>query len=1327
MGGILLTSLPLSFPFFSASHTHTSARDTSSFALVFESLFSSLLTITECNLAPFQSGTSTQKIPFVFLPMKGQIVYPSAEISFTGVKSPICVVSGAKFLTRAGWADLRNRSDTEPPFRMFRDEGRTFLQWLGTQELRLSMEGRLLLVSLMCKDMGDTTAHSSIFTPCVAFRVAGTPSVREVSFSADAHVTESGSSGGLSASEFVAIAVCSVLLALMYIASVLLYLHTKRRHLKERRDGGDRGGDTQSAATSQLVVEEGVVKNNPLLMRHCHDNTGYVSDSHSCCSDTDNDACSDQMPPLSDDGNTAAACNSIQQIHTAAQIHPHATEIYASDCSAMQLQDSSAIERLPEENVSIVETLEMREDRPETVRAITTASTRRKLYFNPAYFEPEMLLAPPPAALEFLSKIREVIAIAKHKMAAKRFFPSLLGIPEEVDHQQLAQGRHSHHGSVRSSVKTSRHERGRFTALRTPTCEGCPGCGFESSYAEKECNDCCRTANESKQRSIRKWLEDVPLAAKPTKCDEEKEKIKVPPRRNYVNKGKAPAVPNAAETIPKAKPEPIDKSEIIHLNKIEPEIKKSEVVLSSFISPPIQNNKIEEIEKRENERNLIIKTIPEPSFVITPAIQNGIKNSVKKSLSKENFKSENKQKPSQKVANNDSHSEKSISPKAGQKIKHPSQPPPPPPPPPPSICSSIDTDKNSHLRKTDSPEPKVPKVARKLMDAVIKEFEVNRTSTIPKPSPPKRIDSLAVNQDDENLDSEPEYETDSLERTLQEIKNQNNGLSTPSDYGEVVPRLNSNTNVALPLDEELTMQNTIFNKKTGSTTMSKMKAKQEELDDHEYEVILLNPEKENGNSKLILPDILSRGEGYSLVSEVYVNDNFSYGSSSLPSNASSSSACSSLNDEHKISYAEEKPGHLTIQVEGTPTYKQEDSDSFEPDTLDRKPAKLKICEFREEHQNIDVQNELFTDSLERPPHISLRTNGSFRNNESGHWGNNQDFPSIFAANPLSKNFGSLREIFEARNKFNQLGGCNKSEGFSPPGSIHSLHSDTDCYSTLSWRRATPKILRPEARQARRQRLPSPDARPPRPPKLRQAQQYRNLPARPPPPRPDAIPPLPPRSIKPPLPPKNGPVRSIVQRSEGGGGGMANRPLPALPPLSSRGGGTRHQSRRAPPPADASGCSSLASSEYEPVNAAPYKPPLTEAARAMRDTTLKQHRALLLQSTTQRTEDSGYLSTDSNASDNRANSKHKHDTKREESLSETDDSLCDGASESGGESIATDSFFFGNATPKLSIATSIDSGLGVSAPTISDTDSNVSFITVLPNGFGSRQGGVVLVP
>lgn len=79
-------------------------------------------------MAPFVSGSVSQMIPFVFLPLKGQIVHPSKEISFAGVQKPLCAVSGAQFLTRSGWVDLRNPIDADVPFRLFRDEGRTFLQ-----------------------------------------------------------------------------------------------------------------------------------------------------------------------------------------------------------------------------------------------------------------------------------------------------------------------------------------------------------------------------------------------------------------------------------------------------------------------------------------------------------------------------------------------------------------------------------------------------------------------------------------------------------------------------------------------------------------------------------------------------------------------------------------------------------------------------------------------------------------------------------------------------------------------------------------------------------------------------------------------------------------------------------------------------------------------------------------------------------------------------------------------------------------------------------------------------------------------------------------------
>lgn len=65
----------------------------------------------------------------------------------------MCAVTGAQYLGSNGWSDLRNPIDTDYPFRMFRDEGRSFLQWLGETELRQKMQGRLIVVHLVCRDM----------------------------------------------------------------------------------------------------------------------------------------------------------------------------------------------------------------------------------------------------------------------------------------------------------------------------------------------------------------------------------------------------------------------------------------------------------------------------------------------------------------------------------------------------------------------------------------------------------------------------------------------------------------------------------------------------------------------------------------------------------------------------------------------------------------------------------------------------------------------------------------------------------------------------------------------------------------------------------------------------------------------------------------------------------------------------------------------------------------------------------------------------------------------------------------------------------------------
>lgn len=61
------------------------------------------------------------------------------------------------------------------------------------------------------------------------------------------------------------------------------------------------------------------------------------------------------------------------------------------NCSDSPSSPTQETECLPEENVSIIEDM-TNEDKLENMKAIVSGTMRRKLYFNPAYFEPHLLL-----------------------------------------------------------------------------------------------------------------------------------------------------------------------------------------------------------------------------------------------------------------------------------------------------------------------------------------------------------------------------------------------------------------------------------------------------------------------------------------------------------------------------------------------------------------------------------------------------------------------------------------------------------------------------------------------------------------------------------------------------------------------------------------------------------------------------------------------------------------------------------------------------------------------------------------------------------------------
>lgn len=149
-------------------------------------------------------------------------------------------------------------------------------------------------------------------------------------------------------------------------------------------------------------------------------------------------------------------------------------------------QGSSNTECIPDGEIAITEDNDSKSN-----YSHQNGTARRKLYFNPAYFEPELLASPPQAAVDFLTKIREVITMAKGKMAAKKFQPILQYIPEE-DSMSASQSRKSTISSRRSNLNDY--------------CTGCPGCSKsnKNNQVPNNCKNC-----GDKHKIIQKWLENV--------------------------------------------------------------------------------------------------------------------------------------------------------------------------------------------------------------------------------------------------------------------------------------------------------------------------------------------------------------------------------------------------------------------------------------------------------------------------------------------------------------------------------------------------------------------------------------------------------------------------------------------------------------------------------------------------------------------------------------------------------------------------------------------------------------------------------------------------
>ncbi|XP_018352149.1 PREDICTED: uncharacterized protein LOC108754396 [Trachymyrmex septentrionalis] len=952
--------------------------------------------IHECNVAGFVNNNGhVERVPYVFLPQRGQIIYPHAEIRFEGVTTPVCGIAGAKQLGRTGWSELRNLSDAEPPFRLFRDEGRTFLQWIGEAGLRDAAEGRVVTAKLVCRDASPKSTFSGVFTPCVAFRVAGSPSknsIREVMFSSTSQVSH-----GLSATEYTAIGLSSVILALIYIASVSLYLHSRRVKTKSIEeaditlDGGRDGG--------------GLVKSNPLLTATRH----FESDTNSGLTESD----LGEDLPASD--NEQGFENQI----TSAIIHPHC--VYLEQSEGPFPVGSILGERLPEEDVRVVETAENphQQDVP-----VLPGAQRRKLYFNPAYFDRQLLLAPPPAAIEFLLKIREVISIAKHKMAAKRFVPTLNGIPEEESssercesaksskHQQRTTPSSVQGGSVAKSRKSQR-------------CTGCPGCSESPRLLPALPVPDLPSHGESK---VRAWLEDVRPPQRRWRDAEDT-------RRNFQENARTFArnLEYLKELARRDFGDPDDRANLV--GKSVSSWKDNPPMLRTFQNITARSEILENDDrysvsrrstrsmfegseydrcgkqrgKRTNGRPFHYNTAGDDA--INAKVRKAIENSFIKQMEESaviesettkesvkddrNSKSEDESAKTERSSSNTDKSEKSRS--------QQSQSNPAPKRPRKSKAPCVPSLKKKELPDMINELPGAKNTAKRIMDAVIREMVDVKALDHHHTRPSNRTTTIS------------DYEVDSLERSKCSRKS-----STSPDQSSTDNQSSPALSTALPMDEELTMQNAVINTRTGEMTMSKLS----------NQVL----ERNCYNS---LPELISsqRSETYSLVSEVYVNDGYA------------SPACSD-DSGPEIQYEPENPGHLTIKVQDSPeNYVKLDESEYEPDTLDRKPMKLRINDDVQYNRG-EIANEIYVDSLERPAQILLKSRGSFRDENS-------------TLQPRSPN--SLREIYEARIK-SGVKEPQLTNGHDPELQVNGEPDDAD-----TWKKC--KYLTPDSRQAKRQRQP----------------------------------------------------------------------------------------------------------------------------------------------------------------------------------------------------------------------------------------------------------------
>ncbi|CAH2089505.1 unnamed protein product [Euphydryas editha] len=490
------------------------------------------------------------------------------------------------------------------------------IQWRGSPTLHTRLEGRLVAAHVLCSAQKPAQLAAS----CAAFRVAGIShnvllDVRSIPFHAGETVTSEPAtqSQGLSVLESLAIGVCVLMLVFVYAAGIIFYIHYKQKQRRKKDPEMNLSNtistDNASTIDSRIGMDSMRMKSNPLLnldnLRNDYSNDAGLSDVSERTEDTF-DSSSIHKQKLQERN-----LNVVSAIVHSRRKKPSRPTIRATSTPERiteRLQRRSAspeLEKAPHSDLSILHCSmdnNTTEDLPPPEEGETVL--RKKLYFNPVFFETDLLKDPPPAAIEFLKKLREVMSIAKEKMTSKRFIPVLSDIPEEELYHTIDLGWDipcARRGRRYSAISLKREN-----SRRALHCGGCPGCNGKSQKAaglirSNSCKTC--VSDDYKQKIVQKWLDEVPTPPSTTKRPIKSiAKVSGTPRVIEPKENEEVRI-NLIEPVPDANSDSVKVTEII----AKENLKDKYVVLNEFEDiNEINKNNIENDNKRNSQAIVVI-------------------------------------------------------------------------------------------------------------------------------------------------------------------------------------------------------------------------------------------------------------------------------------------------------------------------------------------------------------------------------------------------------------------------------------------------------------------------------------------------------------------------------------------------------------------------------------------------------------------------------------------------------------------------------------------------------------------------------------------------